>query len=88
MTLTKKTYVDKIELVKIANHWNLQIRNVVVILEDGVEISADLTRDILTPDSDVSTISDPVVKAQFEAVMTDEVKANYQTFLASQSETE
>lgn len=88
MTLTKKTYVDKIELVKIANHWNLQIRNVVAILEDGVEISADLTRDILTPDSDVSTISDPVVKAQFEAVMTDEVKANYQTFLASQSETE
>ena len=88
MALTKQTYVDKIELVKIANHWNVQIRNVVAILEDGVVISSDFTRDILTPDTDVSTISDPVVLAQFNAVMTDEVKSNYQTFLASQSETE
>ena len=83
MALTKQTYVDRIELVKIANHWNLQIRNVVAILEDGVEISSDLTRDILTPDHDVSTISDPVVLAQFNAIMTDEIKANYQTFVAS-----
>tara|TARA_Y100000004_G_scaffold115394_1_gene129571 strand:+ start:985 stop:1251 length:267 start_codon:yes stop_codon:yes gene_type:complete len=88
MALTKQTYVDKIELVKISNHWNVQIRNVVVIFEDGVEISSDFTRDILTPDADVSTITDPVVLAQFNAVMTDEVKTNYQTFLTSQSETE
>ena len=88
MALTKQTYVDKIELVKISNHWNVQIRNVVAIFEDGVEISSDFTRDILTPDADVSTITDPVVLAQFNAVMTDEVKTNYQTFLASQSETE
>ena len=84
MALTKETYVDKIELVKIANYWNLQIRNKIAILEDGVEISSDATRDILTPDADTSAISDPVVKAQFEAVMTDEIKQNYQTFLASQ----
>ena len=84
MALTKQTYVDKIELVKIANHWNVQIRNKVAILEDGVEISADATREILTPDADTSTITDPVVLAQFNAVMTDEVKANYQAFLASQ----
>ena len=88
MALTKETFVDKIELVKIANHWNVQIRNVVAILEDGVQISTDFTRYILTPDADTSTISDPVVLAQFNAVMTDEVKTNYQTFLASQSETE
>ena len=88
MALTKQTYVDRIELVKIANHWNVQIRNKVAILEDGVEISSDLTRDILTPDADASTISDPVVLAQFNAVMTQEVKDNYQTFLASQEETE
>ena len=84
MALTKQTYVDRIELVKIANHWNVQIRYKVAILEDGVEISSDLTRDILTPDADASTISDPVVLAQFNAVMTQEVKDNYQTFLASQ----
>ena len=88
MALTKETFVDKIELVKIAKHWNVQIRNVVAILEDGVQISTDFTRYILTPDADTSTISDPVVLAQFNAVMTDEVKTNYQTFLASQSETE
>ena len=88
MALTKETFVDKIELVKIANHWNVQIRNVVAILEDGVQISTDFTRYILTPDADTSTISDPVVLAQFNAVMTVEVKTNYQTFLASQSETE
>ena len=86
MALTKETYVDKIELVKIANYWNLQIRNVVAILEDGVQISSDFTRDILTPDADVSTITDPVVKAQFEAVMTKEVKDNYAKFLKEQEE--
>ena len=86
MTLTKKTYVDKIELVKIANHWNLQIRTRIVILEDGVGISSDATRDILTPDADVSEISDSVVLAQFNALMTDEIKQNYKTFLASQNE--
>ena len=88
MALTKETFVDKIELVKIANHWNVQIRNVVAILEDGVQISTDFTRYILTPDADTSTISDPVVLAQFNAVMTDEVKTNYQTFLASQEQPE
>ena len=56
------------------------------ILEDGVQISSDLTREILTPDADTSVISDPVVLAQFNAVMTQEVKDNYATFLASQNE--
>lgn len=86
MALTKETYVDKIELVKIANHWNVQIRNKIAILEDGVEISADATREILTPDADTSAISDPVVLAQFNAIMTQQVKDNYATFLASQTE--
>ena len=84
MALTKQTYVDKIELVKITNHWNVQIRSVVAILEDGVEISSDLTREILTPDADVSIITNATVLAVFNAVMTQEVKDNYQTFLASQ----
>ena len=84
MALTKQNYVDKIELVKIANHWNVQIRNKVAILEDGVEISADATREILTPDADVSTITDATVLVVFNAVMTQTVKDNYQTFLASQ----
>ena len=88
MALTKQNYVDKIEVVKIANHWNVQIRNKVAILEDGAEISADATREILTPDADVSTITDATVLVVFNAVMTQTVKDNYQTFLASQTDPE
>ena len=56
------------------------------VMEDGSELSASFHRYVLNPDADTSTITDPVVKAQFEAVMTDEVKQNYQAFLASQTE--
>jgi len=49
-------------------------------MEDGKEISASFQRYVLSPDSDVSKITDPVVLAQFQAVMTDSVKANYQAF--------
>lgn len=84
MTLTKETKTDKIETVAVENHYVLQCRNRISVMEDGSELSASFNRYILTPDADVSTISDPVVLAQFNAVMTDEIKANYQTFLASQ----
>ena len=83
MALTKQTITDKIETVKIKNHYSLQIRESVQVLEDGNVISQNFSRYVLQPDHDVSTISDPVVLAQFNAVMTQEVKDNYQTFLAS-----
>ena len=86
MALTKQTITDKIETVKVLDHYNIQVRECNQILEDGVEISSSYSRYILTPDHDASTISDPVILAQFNAVMTDEVKQNYQTFLASQTE--
>ena len=53
-------------------------------MENGSELSASFHRYTLAPDADVSTISDPVVLAQFNAVMTKEIKDNYQAFLASQ----
>ena len=86
MALTKNTIVDKCETVAInsGNHYVLQVRERNQILEDGQEISSSFHRYVLQPDADVSTISDPVVLAQFNAVMTQEVKDNYQTFLASQ----
>ena len=84
MTLTKQTITDKIETVRAKDHYVLQIREAIQVLEDGNLLSQKFHRYILNPDADVSTITDPVVKAQFNAVMTDEVKANYQTFLASQ----
>ena len=88
MALTKQTITDKIETVKILDHYNIQVRECNQILEDGVEISSSFSRYVLTPDADVSTISDPVVLAQFNAVMTQTVKDNYQTFLASQNQPE
>jgi len=86
MPLTKQTINDKIETVKVVNHYVIQVRECKQILEDGVEISSSFSRYILTPDADTSAITDAVILAQFNAVMTDEIKANYQTFLASQTE--
>tara|TARA_R100001509_G_C4737883_1_gene172175 strand:+ start:117 stop:383 length:267 start_codon:yes stop_codon:yes gene_type:complete len=88
MALTKQTITDKIESVRVQDHYVLQVREAIQVLEDGNLISQNFHRYVLSPDHDVSTISDPVVLAQFNAVMTETVKSNYQTFLASQSEPE
>ena len=84
MALTKEIITDKVEILKVQNYYNVQVREATQVIEDGKVISQNFHRYVLNPDHDVSTISDPVVLAQFNAVMTDEVKANYQTFLASQ----
>ena len=56
------------------------------LMEDGSELSASFERHTLSPDADTSAISDPVVLAQFNAVMTKEVKDNYAKFLKEQAE--
>ena len=84
MALTKQTITDKIELVKVQDYYILQVREAIQVLENGNVISQNFNRYTLAPDVDTSAISDPVVLAQFNAVMTDTVKANYQTFLESQ----
>ena len=84
MSLSKQTKTDKIETVAVLDHYVLQCRDKISVIENGSELSASFHRYVLNPDADVSTITDPVVLAQFNAVMTDEIKANYQTFLASQ----
>ena len=85
MSLTKQTITDKIESVRIQNYYVLQVREAIQVLEDGNLLSQNFHRYVLNPDHDVSTISDATVKAQFNAVMTDEVKANYTKFLAEQN---
>ena len=82
--ITKNTSVDRMEILAIQNWYVLQCRHKTSIIENDVEISTSFGRDVLQPDHDVSSITDPVVLAQFNAVMTDTVKLNYQTFLASQ----
>ena len=84
MALTKTTKTDKIETVAVSDHYVLQCRNRITVMENGSELSSSFERYVLQPDADVSTISDPTVLAQFNAVMSDQVKQNYQTFLASQ----
>ena len=84
MALSKQTITDKIESVRVQDHYVLQVREAIQVLEDENLLSQSFYRYTLAPDADTSTISDPVVLAQFNAVMTDEVKANYQAFLASQ----
>ena len=84
MALSKQTTTDKIETLKVQNYYNIQVREAIQVIEDGKVISQNFHRYILNPDANVSTITDAVVKAQFNAIMTDEVKANYQTYLASQ----
>jgi len=85
MTITKQTIVDKAETVKIQDHYCIQIRERNQIIEDGQEISSSFHRYVLNPDADVSTITDATVLAQFNAVMTDQVKANYTAFLEAKN---
>tara|TARA_A100001201_G_scaffold130429_1_gene116228 strand:- start:245 stop:526 length:282 start_codon:yes stop_codon:yes gene_type:complete len=84
MAITKNTNTVSIDTVKTDDYFNLFIKEQTNIVEDDVVISSNLHRYVLQPDADTSAISDPVVLAQFNAVMTDEIKANYQAFLASQ----
>ena len=86
MALTKQTITDKIETVSLnsGSHYVLQVREAIQVLEDGNLLSQKFNRYVLQPDADVSEISDPVVKTQFEAVMTQEVKDNYAKFLKEQ----
>ena len=88
MSLTKQTITDKIESVRVQDHYVLQVREAIQVLEDGNLLSQNFHRYVLHPDADTSAITDPVVLAQFDAVMTDQVKQNYQTFLASQTDPE
>ena len=88
MALTKQTIIDKAETVKVQDHYCIQVREAIQVLESGNVLSQNYHRYVLQPDADVSTITDATVLAQFNAVMTDEIKTNYQTFLTSQSETE
>ena len=86
MSLTKQTITDKIETVKVQDHFVLQVREAIQVLEDGNLLSQNFHRYVLSPDADTSAISDSVILAQFNAIMTQEVKDNYQTFLASQTD--
>ena len=83
MALTKQTITDKIETVKVLNtYYILQVRETIQVLEGDNILSQSYNRYVINPDHNVDEIEDSVVKAQFNAIMTDAVKQNYQEFIS------
>ena len=83
MAITKETQIGKIEVV--VKYKAVQVRTDTVIVEDGNELSRKYNRHALMPDADIST-EHSEVQAVCNAVWTDQVKADYETFKASKSE--
>jgi len=92
MAITKETQIGKIEVV--GKYKSVQVRTDTVIVEDGNELSRQYHRKVLScktlneetneiVDTDISS-EHSEVQAVCNAVWTDEVKANYETFKASQ----
>jgi hypothetical protein len=81
MAITKETQIGKIEVV--GKHKFVQVRTDTVVMEDGEELSRKYHRHALMPDADISN-EHSEVQAVCNAVWTDEVKANYETFKAAQ----
>jgi len=83
MALTKDIVVDKIEVA--GKYKAVQIRNLVIVKEDGTEISRSFDRYVLHPDMDIS--SEPSeVQGICNSVWTDEVKASWATKQSEDSE--
>jgi hypothetical protein len=83
MAITKETQIAKIEVV--GEYKAVQIATDTVIKEDGVELSRSRHRHVKHPHENI-TGEDAEVQAVCNAVWTDEVKASWETFKASQSE--
>ena len=81
MAITKETQIGKIEVV--GKHKSVQVRTDTVVMEDGEELSRKYHRHVLSPDADISA-ENAEVQAVCNAVWTNEIKANYETFKANQ----
>ena len=81
MAITKETQIGKIEVV--GKYKFVQVRTDTVVIEDGNELSRQYHRHVLNPDADISA-EHTEVQAVCNAVWTDELKANYETFKANQ----
>ena len=81
MALTKETQIGKIEVV--GKYKCVQVRTDTVVIEDGEELSRKYHRHALNPDA-VITDENAEVQAVCNAVWTDQVKADYETFKTNQ----
>ena len=83
MAITKETLIGKIEVV--GKYKCVQVRTDIVIMEDGEELSRKYHRHALMPDADISSETSEV-QGVCNAVWTDQIKADYETFKAAQQE--
>jgi len=83
MAITKETQIGKIEVV--GKYKCVQVRNDIVIIEDGEELSRKYHRHSLMPDADISNETTEV-QGVCNAVWTQDVKDAYATFKASQEQ--
>ena len=81
MAITKETQIGKIEVV--GKYKCVQVRNDIVIMEDGEELSKKYHRHALMPDADI-TNEHADVQAVCNAVWTQDVKDAYEAFKAAQ----
>jgi len=81
MAITKEIQIGKIEVV--GKYKCVQVRNDIVIIEDGEELSRKYHRHSLMPDADI-TNEHLEVQAVCNAVWTQDVKDAYAAFKASQ----
>jgi hypothetical protein len=85
MAITKETQIGKIEVI--GKHKFVQVRTDTVVIEDGNELSRQYHRHVLNPDTDISA-EHTEVQAVCNAVWTDKVKADYETFKTNQENIE
>ena len=81
MAITKETQIGKIEVV--GKYKSVQVRTDTVVMEDNEELSRKYHRHALMPDADISN-EHSEVQAVCNAVWTDKVKADYETFKTNQ----
>tara|TARA_Y100000361_G_scaffold104946_1_gene94667 strand:+ start:139 stop:423 length:285 start_codon:yes stop_codon:yes gene_type:complete len=90
MAITKKTVVDKIEVLEMGQ---VQVRTATKIVEDGNELNRNFHRHVVEPstkngdiweNTDISG-EDAKVQAICNAVWTDEVKTAYQEMMDAQN---
>ena len=81
MAINKETQIGKIEVV--GKYKSVHVRTDTVVMEDNEELSRKYHRHTLAPDADISA-EHSEVQAVCNAVWTDQVKADYETFKANQ----
>mgnify|MGYP003125270222 FL=1 len=81
MAITKETLVGKIEVV--GEFKSVQVRTDTILKEDGTELTRSYHRHVLHPDADITNETSEV-QAVCNAVWTDQIKADYETFKANQ----